>query len=93
MSNGFEYSPENKAKVIEVLHVFKNYPEFQKRLWRCKEWPEHKSLCIKLEKNFFDQVHKIVNVSQDEEKYQVELERGVELYKKTDYTVLGMSPG
>ena len=93
MSNGFEYSPENKAKVIEVLHVFKNYPEFQKRLWRCKEWPEHKSLCIKLEKNFFDQVHKIVNVSQDEEKYQVELERGVELYKKIDYTVLGMSPG
>ena len=93
MSNGFEYSPENKAKVIEVLHVFKNYPEFQKRLWRCKEWPEHKSLCIKLEKNFFDQVHKIVNVSQDEEKYQVELERGVELYMKIDYTVLGMSPG
>lgn len=92
MSNGFEYSPENKAKVIEVLHVFKNYPEFQRRLWRCKEWPEHKSLCKKLEKNFFDQVHKIVNVSQDEEKYQVELERGVELYKKIDYTVLGMSP-
>jgi len=97
MSNAFrsifDYSQENQAKIDRILHdrrYFKNYPEFEIRLRKCASVPKVRNICAGFQKEFVDQINNIADGHRDEKNQQIELEKAKGLYKKIDYTLMGM---
>jgi len=61
------------------------------RMRKCASRSERRNICAGFQKEFVDQINNIADGHRDEKNQQIELEKAKGLYKKIDYTLMGMN--